>query len=309
MSLSQQTFAAYPHSRLRRLFRYSTVLLTTALLRCGSTVFLHSQNGLLTEKNKKLPLARHVVSALQHFYLVEYFIFIVFMRTQKVVVSNPKGKVIVGAVDVIKAVCVAVRSFIGTVEPLDHLFEWTVFCGNSILVGKSNDLSDLECKSIPKLLCEFHGGKRIGAVTVSDELKVFGQLSKSPKCHAHSKNAGANTTVIRYLVADDGTGCGIHDKPDVCLEAADFYVGFISSKDIPFFVGIQVNKGPDADGGGLTVVGDLLVGDADVIQVFKSLGGFAQGQPKIDMEGQTQGHDMRVMLTEFQRRGILGKGI
>ena len=34
---------------------------------------------------------------------------------------------------------------------------------------------------------------------------------------------------------------------------------------------VLVNKGLDADGGSFTVVGDLLVGDADVVKVFQSL--------------------------------------
>ncbi len=42
-------------------------------------------------------------------------------------------------------------------------------------------------------------------------------------------------------------------------------------RNVPFFVRIEINKGLDADGGDLTVDGNLLVGDADVIQVFESL--------------------------------------
>lgn len=267
------------------------------------------QDGLLTEEDEKLPLAGHVVSTLQHFYFVEDFIFLVFMGSEKVVVCNPEGKVIISAVDVIKAVCVTVRSLISAVEPLNHLLEWAVFCRNRIVVGKPNDLSDFEGKVFPELLYEFHCGERIGAVTVSDELKVFGQLGKTPECHAHGEDAWADTTIIGYLVADNGTGCSIHDKPDVCFETADFYVGFIGSKDISFFVRILVNKGFDAAGSGLTIVGDLLVGDTDVIQIFECLRGFAQGQPEIDMEGQAQGHDMCVVLTEFQGRCVLWKGV
>ena len=247
-----------------------------------------------------MPLAGHVVSAPQHFHFIEDFIFIVFMRTQKVVVSNPESQVIVGTVDVIKAICVTVRSFIGAVEPFNHLFEWEVFRRNSIVVGKLNDLSDLKGKVFPELLCEFHCGERIGTVAVSDEFKVFGQLFQSPECHAHGEDAGTDTTVIGYLVADNGMGCSIHDKLDVCFETTDFYVGLIGIKDLSFFVRILVNKGLDADGSGLTIVGDLLVRDTDVIQVFECLRGFAQGQPEVDMEGQTQGHDMCVVFTEFQ---------
>lgn len=283
--------------------------MTTAPLRCGSAVFLHSQNGLLAEENKKLPLARHVISALQHFYLVEYFIVVMFMGPEEVVISNPESQVIVGTVDVIKAVCVTVRSLIGAVEPFNHLFEWAVFRRNSIVVGKSNDLGDFEGKVFPELLYEFHCGERIGAVTVSDELKIWGKLFQSLECHAHGEDAGADATVIGYLVADNGTGCSIHDKPDVCFETADFYVGFIGSKDIPFFVRVLVNKGFDTDGGSLTVVGDLLVRDADVIQIPQCLRGFAQGQPEVDMEGQAQGHDMCVVLAEFQGRRVLWQGV
>ena len=243
------------------------------------------QNSLLTEENKKLPLSWHVVSTLQHFHFVENFIVIVFVWTQKVVVSNPESQVIVGAVDVIEAVCMPVRSLIGAVEPFDHLFEWTVLRRNRIVVGKSNDLSDLEGKVFPKLLCKFHCGERIGTVAVSDELKVLRQFCKSLESHTHGKDAGADTTIIGYLVADDGTGCSIHDKPDIGFETADFYVGFIGSKDFSFFVRILVNKGLDADSGGLTVVGDLLVGDADVIQVFECLCRFCAGTVQDSHEG------------------------
>ena len=77
-------------------------------------------------------------------------------RPEKVKISNPEHKVIVGAVDVIKAVCMAVRSFISTVQSFNHLFEWTMSCRDSIVVGKSNDLGNCECKVFAKLLCEFH---------------------------------------------------------------------------------------------------------------------------------------------------------
>ena len=99
-----------------------------------------------------------------------------FVWTKEVIVSNPESKVIVGTVDVVETVCVTVRSLIGAIEPLNHLFKWAVFCRNSIVVGKSNNLSNFECKVFPKLSYEFHCGERIGTVTVSDELKVFRQF-------------------------------------------------------------------------------------------------------------------------------------
>ena len=50
------------------------------------------------------------------------------------------------------------------------------------------------------------------------------------------------------------------------FQTADFDVGFIGDESISFSVGILISKGFDADSSGLTVVGDLLMGDADVIE-------------------------------------------
>lgn len=94
------------------MLRYSTVLLTTVPLRCSSTVFLHIQNGLLTKEDQELPFAGHVISSLEHFYFVKYFISRMFMWTQKVIVGHPESQVIVGTVDVIKSVRTALRSLV-----------------------------------------------------------------------------------------------------------------------------------------------------------------------------------------------------
>ena len=158
-----------------------------------------------------------------------------------------------------------VRSLIGAVEAFNHLFERAVFRGNGIVVGKPDDLCDFECKVFSKLFNEFHGGERIGTVAVSDELKLFRQLCKPLEGHAHGKDAGTDTAVVRYLVADDGACCRIHNEPDVGFDAADFDVGFISGEHIPFFVRIVIYERLDADGSCLAVAGNLLVGDGKVI--------------------------------------------
>lgn len=230
----------------------------------------------MAKEDEQLPLARHVVSTLEHFHFVKHFVFIVFVRAQEVVVGNPESQVIVGTFDVVKAVCFPVRSLIGSIQSFYDLLERTVFLRHSIVVGKSDHLGDLEGKVLAKLLCEFHGGKRIGAVAISDEFEVFGEFLKALEGHAHGKDAGSNPSVIGHLVADNGTGGGVHDKPDVGFYAADFDVGFIGHKGFPFAVGILINKGFDADGGGFAVVGDLLMRDLDVIEIFQCLTGFAQ---------------------------------
>ncbi len=226
------------------------------------------QDGLLAKEDEKLPFARHIVGVLQHPHFVEDFVFIVFVWTQEVVVGDPQGKVIVCAVDAVKAVCMAVGGLVGAVKPFDHLFERTVFRRDGIVVGKPDDLRDFESEVFPRFFSELHGGKGIGAVAVSNELEFFRQLCKPPECHAHGQDAGTDPAVVRNLVADDGAGRRIHDEPDAGLDAADFDAGLIRGEHIPFFVGVLIDEGFDADSGSLAVVGDLLVGDADVIKVF-----------------------------------------
>lgn len=85
------------------------------------------------------------------------------------------------------------------------------------------------------------------------------------KCHSHGEDAGTDTTVIRYLIADDGTFSGIHDEPDIGLDTADLNIGFISSEYTAGAIIVVVNKRFDTDGGSFTVVGYLLVGNGDVV--------------------------------------------
>ena len=38
--------------------------------------------------------------------------------------------------------------------------------------------------------------------------------------HTHGKDAGIDTTIVGYLIANDGTAGSIHDKPDVSFDFA-----------------------------------------------------------------------------------------
>lgn len=182
---------------------------------------------------------------------------------------QPRGQGITRAIDVVKAICVTVRCLIGMVQPLNHLFKWAVFCRNSIVVGKSNELCDLECK----IFSEFHCSEKIGIIAVNNELKVFRLLCKSLECHTHDEDARTDAMFVRHLIADDRSGHSAHNEPDVGFDTTDFYVGFIDSELHLFFIVVLINKRLDVDSDSLAVVGDLLVGNADVVQVFQSLQG------------------------------------
>lgn len=156
---------------------------------------------------------------------------------------------------------------------------------------------------------ELLGGQGIGAVPVSNELEVFWQFSHMAEGHSHGHDAGADATVIRDLIADDGAFGGVHDKPDVGLYTPDFDISLIGSECAAGAVIIVINKGLYADSSGFAVVGDLLVGDGDVIEVLEGLGGFPEGKSEVDMECQAQGHDVGIELAELQGRGVFGKRI
>ena len=106
--------------------------------------------------------------------------------------------------------------------------------------------------------------------------------------HSHSRDARTNATIIRYLITKDRAGRGIHDEPDVCFYTTDFDVGFIGSLDSSRFIIVVVDEWLDTDSGGLAVVGYLLVGNGDVIQIPQCLSGFSKGQPKVDAQGKAQ---------------------
>ena len=261
-----------------RRLRYSTVLLTTAPLRSYGSLFLQVQDGLLAEENEKLPFARHVVCALKQFHFVQRFEIGMLVGAQEVIISDPECQIVVGAVDAVKSVCRSVRSFVCAVEPLDHLLVRTELFGDFIVVGKSDHMGDSELESFTKFVEKLLCGQRVGTVTVCDKTEIFWKFLEMPESHAHGYDAGADAAVVGDPVADDGAFCGIHDEPDVGFDTAYLDVGLIGGKGVPGTVVIVVNEGFDADGGSFAVVGDLLVGDGDVVEVKQRLPCPAEGK-------------------------------
>ncbi len=179
--------------------------------------------------------------------------------TQEVVVSYPECKIVVGSVDIVKAVSRAIGGFIGSVEVFDHLLVRTVFRGNFIFVGQPDHRCDVKpelCTVLSeKLLC----GERISTVSVCNEFEMFRKFFQLAECHAHCKDAGTYTAIVRDLISDDGSFCSIHDEPDVSFDPADLYVGFVGGKDIAGFVIEVINKGFYAQSCSLAVVGNTLM--------------------------------------------------
>ena len=213
----------------------------------------------MTKEDQQLPFSGHIVSAFQHFYCVQDFIVVVFVRTQKVIVCNPQSKVIVGTVDVVKSVCFPVGRFIGPVQALDHLLKRAELFGNRIVVGKSNHLGNAELEGLPKFMEELLCSQRIGTVSVGNKAEVFWKLFEMPESHAHCHDAGTDATVVRDLVTDDGALRSIHNEPDISFDTADLDIGFIGSESAAGMIVKVVHERFYTDSGSFAVVGDLLV--------------------------------------------------
>ena len=71
----------------------------------------------------------------------------------------------------------------------------------------------------------------------------------------------------------------------------------------------MVNEGFDDKGGCPGIVGNLLVGNPDAIEIVSGLGSFSEGKLEVDMHGKAQGHDVCVVLREFQGGSVLRQGV
>lgn len=132
-------------------------------------------------------------------------------------------------------------------------------------VGASKYRDEVVKKQFPNFTSISHFG--IGILTcfmVANDIDIV--TSSDEQEEANSINL--RKVNGSYLLRKNGTcGC-IHDQPDVSFDTTDFYVSFVSSEDVIFFVRILVNEWLDTDRSGFAVVGNLLMGNADIIQVF-----------------------------------------
>lgn len=194
------------------------------------------------------------------------------MWTEEVVISDPECKIIVRSLKTVKAVCVTVGSLVCAVQSLNDLLIRTEFCRYCIVVLKSDYLGDLELHAFADFKEELLRSQGIGTVSISDETEPFGQyviqfLKNQPHCH----DTGADTSIVGYAVAENGSAGGIDDEPDVCLYAADLNICLICKKSRSRSVVIVIYKGFYAQRRCFAIVGDLLVGYLEAIQIHQCL--------------------------------------
>lgn len=92
--------------------------------------------------------------------------------------------------------------------------------------------------------------------------------------YTHCENAWSDTTIVRYLVTDNGSFGNAHDKPDIAFDTTDFYLGFVSSKSFADTIIIVISEWLNADGCSFTVVGYLLMRYVYAMNLLKCFSGF-----------------------------------
>ena len=174
------------------------------------------------------------------------------------------------------------------VKPFNHLLVRAELSGNGIIICQADDLCDGEPEFFTEFMEELLGSQEIGAVTISDELEMVREpFFEVPECHPHGQDAGADAAVVGDLVAEDRFFDGIHDEPYIAFLTPDPDISFVSSKDIFRLVVVVVYKWFDTNSSSFAVVGDLLVGDGDVIEIFQCLRSLSEGKLEVYVQGQT----------------------
>ena len=267
----------------------------------GRWRLLHPQDGILPEQDQNLPFGRHVFGAGKLIQIIEHPVSVVFVRTKEVVVGDPESDAVVRAIEVVVAAGPPVGELEGAVESFHDLFERTEFGRDGIFIGQTDDLSDVEFEILAAVQIELLSGERIGGVTVGDEPELLRELPEVLQSHTHGQDAGTDTTVGRDPVTEDGTGSRIHDEPDETFDALDLDVGLVTDHIGRGAIVVSIDEWLDDKGCSPGIVCDLLVRDADTVEVVHGLSGPAKRQLQVHMKGQTKGHDVGVVPGEVQR--------
>ena len=169
------------------------------------------------------------------------------MRTQEVIIGNPKRDVVDRAILCTISAGSAVGFLECRVQSLDELLERAGFFRYFIVICKTNDLGDED-------FAIFFNLKLLG-ITISDEFQGFDRkFLKRIKCYPHGKNTGTNIAECKDLISKNRLGYLVHDEPDIRLNAFDFCVDFSDSQFIGRFVVVGIHERPYDNSSGFGIV-------------------------------------------------------
>ena len=125
---------------------------------------------------------------------------------------------VISAIEIVVTTGVTIRRLECTVQPLYDLLEGTVLLSDCIVVGETNNLSDVTFERIFFTQSKLLRGKRISWIAVYDEFEVIRQLLQLAERHAHGKDTSSYATVVGDTITDNQARDDVNNKPNKALD-------------------------------------------------------------------------------------------
>ena len=192
-----------------------------------------------------------------------------------------------------------------SIKALNDLLQPAVFRRDRIIIGKADDLDQVEIHVLKYelLLC-----KPVCIVSISGEFKSqAGELFKLGKGHSHSKDAWAHVAGVGYLITQDRLLKGIHDKPNIVTDTFDLGVGFIGSQIVSGLVVVVINERLHKGSGGLCVISNRDVRNLDSMHLQERSGSDSGRKAQVDIVCKAKPHDVGGEIPESQIGSTFGQ--
>lgn len=260
----------------------------------------------LGQFDQLLPFGGHIRAIFKFRDGIERFPVVIGMRAEEVVIGSKDGDMGIGADEGAVAACDAVREFEGSVEPLDDLFEPSVFFGDRILIGKTGNLRKVKRHTmhIKLLLSKPVDGK---AVRDKPESRC-GESFKAGKSPAHGEHTRGEGSFGRDGPAEDRLFNNVHNEPDIVSNTLDFDIGFISGKMKGRLVVKILHKRSNHSRSRPDIAGDHAVRDDNAVDFAQHMLCFAQGQGAVDGISEAEAKYVGGELTKVEVHRALGHG-
>lgn len=152
---------------------------------------------------------------------------------------------------------------------------------------------------VATLLIEEVDGRDIRGIAIGNEAQRL-VLGQGPYGFGHGGGSSKRVSLVADVIGSNLMGEGVEEEKGIIFFAIHTDVGFVTRGGIAqrsLVVGIE---SVTVEGGGLSVVEDGLITEADVEDLSEDQSGLAAGKGKRDMKGQDQADDVERLMDAVQ---------
>lgn len=229
------------------------------------------------------------------------------VRPHEVVVDDEERGERAGAVEVLEPGAGAGVELVGAVEPFDELLVFAVGLAFGVEVFESDDgpfVEDARAAFFDGCGVVGGDGAVVGGQSVGDEFAggAFGILWGSVAV-VDQREGGLGTAGFGEVPAADGAAHLGDDEPGVAGDAVDLDVGFIGGAGVFGLRRILIGEVAQVQRGGVGVVDDGLVRDADSVDPAQGVGGHAGAEAEADVVGQAEPDGVQAVVDAVEVDG------